>query len=184
MEYQADFVLNIIQNMSEVITAVGLTSIIGFLFLFCGIVIYVKYPRNKWQEKVKQEIECSETIPLEYLANSNDLAITKLAEYLATVDYAIISNDGTVYSTALILNEIKNEQLREGRVQVRELQACHRGPILSRIFQESSGEHQRLRGPERQEADHLHVEQGGGETFRLLQEGGGGGDRQDNSRRP
>ena len=118
MEYQSEIVLHIEHNLSEVISTVGTTSLIGFMLLFGGIVIYMKYPRKKWREGVELEVESSDNIPLEYLANSNNVSMTTLTMYLATVDYAIISNDDTVYSTAFILSEIQSEQLREGRVQI------------------------------------------------------------------
>jgi len=118
MEYQSVIELHIEQNLSDVISTVGTTSLIGFMLLFGGIVIYMKYPRKKWKEGVELEVESSDNIPLEYLANSNNVSMITLTTYLATVDYAIISNDDIVYSTAFILSEIQSEQLREGRVQI------------------------------------------------------------------
>ena len=118
MEYQSEIDLHIEQNLSEVISTFGTTSLIGLMLLFGGIVIYMKYPRKKWKEGVELEVESSDNIPLEYLANSNNVSMTTLTTYLATVDYAIVSNDDTVYSSAFILSEIQSEQLRKGRVQI------------------------------------------------------------------
>lgn len=117
-EYQTEYELQIIHNLSEVITTVVTTSLIGFTLLFCAIVVYVKYPLKRWKDDIKLEIESSGKIPLEYLANSNDVSIPTLTTYLTTADYAIVSNEGTVYSTAVILSEIQNEQLQEGHVQI------------------------------------------------------------------
>jgi hypothetical protein len=120
-EYQSETVLHIVQDFSEVLSVLGRTSLLGLVLLVGGIIVYAKHPHNKWKAAVKSEVETKGTVPLESLATSCRVAMTKLATYLASTEFALVTTSGTVCSTEAVLNRIRSELLHKSSVEISEL---------------------------------------------------------------
>jgi hypothetical protein len=117
-EYQSEIVLHIVQDFSEALSVLGTTSLVGLIFVLGGVVIYAKHPRSKWKAAVKSQLCTKGTMSLESLATSSGVAMTPLATYLASADFALVSTADTVYSSDAVLNRIRSELLHKGPVKI------------------------------------------------------------------